>query len=127
MCQVALFSLSILPYSSFVSVLLLVLCFLYSFGSLCLPGCLGILYMWRFFFIYTKDRLYASKYTNSTGDVLKATVYIFIPSLCMLLSFILLRKLCCIVGSHSLIYMLHYTGFFGLLFTFSCCYHFDVI
>ena len=51
--------LSALPYifiPVFLGVLLLVwllLHFLYSFGPLCHPGCLGILYMWHCFSIYT--------------------------------------------------------------------------
>ena len=67
--------------------------------------------MWCCFSIYTKIRpssfllscssgSYASTWNDSTGDVLKAPVYILIPSLCMLTSFLVsLGKLYCTVGS----------------------------
>ena len=118
-------SLSVLSYI-FVTVFLsifpfiwLLLCFLYSFSL--------FVYVVLFFsasllLLSSRVGSNASTCIASTGDVLKATVYILIPSLCML---------CFVIHSHglSLIYMLYCTLFRGfqpffVLFTY---YQFDSV
>ena len=107
----------------FLSVILLVrllLCFLYRFGPLCHPRCLGILYMRCCFSVYTRisvpvhfflflgvDHMLFT-YRDFINGVLKLPVYIVIPSLCMLSRFFFLtgETIVC-SNSLSLINILH--------------------
>ena len=103
-----LYALSYILVPVFLDVLLFVcflLCFLYSFDSLCHLGYLrASIYVMLLFSLYTNlssssfllSSLFGSHvsaYSDSTGYVLKAPLYILIPSLCMLsICFSLLGK-----------------------------------
>ena len=80
----------------------------HSLEHLCHSCCLGIVYLWCCFSVYSFLVLgsYTSMFSDSTSHVLKLLMCIIIHSLCMLSSFFYsLGKLCCIVGSYSLSFM----------------------